>query len=315
MTPLFDDVGYGIYCIDVDYFRKRLACCYLMVEGDAAAIIETGTSLSRDNVLATMAAVGVTPEQVQYVIPTHVHLDHAGGAGALMAVLPNAKLVVHPRGARHLINPEKLIAGTIAVYGEQRFAQLYGEILPIDEHRVVESSDQMELFLNGRRLELRDTPGHAAHHHCVWDERSKGWFSGDTFGLSYEDMLVNRRRFGMITTTPVQFDPAAMSASVQMMLSYRPERVYLTHYNVIENPQEIGQQLLRQIQPVCDIALAAKDNESRQQTIKQNLLNFFIGEMRKLDTDIDQRAMHESIAMDVELDAQGLDVWLQRQIQ
>lgn len=313
MNPLFDDLGHGIYCIDIHYARDRLACCYLVVEGDQAAIVETGTVPSCDNVLATIAELGLTPEQVRYIVPTHVHLDHAGGAGALMEACPNAELVVHPSGARHLIDPSKLIAGTIAVYGEENYRALYGDIVPVAAERVVESRDGMVLDLNTRPLLLRHTPGHANHHHSIWDARSKGWFSGDIFGVSYEKLHVSGQRYGVITTTPVQFDPKAMRDSVQLMLDYSPARIYLTHFSVIDNPQQVGQQLLEQIEPFCQIAHNNLHAADRVDRIEAELMAYFLADIAQRDSTADLDLMRDWLTMDLKLSAQGLDVWLTRQ--
>ena len=160
---------------------------------------------------------------MDWVLTTHVHLDHAGGAGALMQALPNARCAVHPRGARHLAEPSKLIAGSIAVYGEERFRELYGEIVPIDEARMLVPEDGERIRLGSRSLELIHTPGHALHHYCVVDREHDRIFSGDTFGLSYRDFDVDGREFILPTTTPVHFDPEALCHSVDRLMAYRPE--------------------------------------------------------------------------------------------
>ena len=131
----------GITAIDADYVRPRLEAAHLVVDGGRAAFVDTGTTHSLPNLLAALEAKGIDRAEVDWVLTTHVHLDHAGGAGALMRELPNARCAVHPRGARHLVEPSKLIAGSIAVYGEERFRELYGEIVPIEESRCLSPED------------------------------------------------------------------------------------------------------------------------------------------------------------------------------
>ena len=155
MKPILIEYEAGITCIDAMYVQAGHACCYLMVENDRAAFIDTGTGHSVPYLLETLKFKNLSIEDVDYVIPTHVHLDHAGGAGLLMSKLPNAKLVIHPRGAPHMINPEKLIAGATAVYGEDKFYELFGDVLPIDENRVMVAEDGVEIDLNGRILKIR----------------------------------------------------------------------------------------------------------------------------------------------------------------
>ena len=160
----------GIFLIDSHYVRSGLAAIYLLVESGRAALLETGCNASLPFVLAALEQQNIAPENVDYVIPTHVHLDHAGGAGGMMRAFPNAQLVVHPRGARHMIDPSKLIAGTIAVYGAEATERLYGEILSIDAARIIEAPDGLTVNLAGRRLLCLDVPGHSRHHIAVIDE-------------------------------------------------------------------------------------------------------------------------------------------------
>ena len=181
----YTSLGFGITCIDAAYVKPGVACFYLMEEEGECAVLETGTCHSVASLQRLMADRDLAPEQVRYVIPTHVHLDHAGGAGTMMSIFPEAQLLIHPRRARHMTDPERLISGATEVYGEELFRQLYGDIQPVDSSRVVSMADGEKVSLGGRQLEFRHTRGHAEHHFCVWDEVSQGWFSGDMFGVSY----------------------------------------------------------------------------------------------------------------------------------
>ncbi|TXT21253.1 MAG: beta-lactamase-like protein [bacterium] len=176
---------HGIVTLDADYLRPGLAAVHLIVEDGGVAIVDTGTNHAVPSVLAELRGLGLGPEAVDYVIVTHVHLDHAGAAGALLQNCPNAKLVVHPKGARHMIDPAKLVAGSIAVYGREHFYAHYGDIVPAPAERVIEAGDGFRLDFRGRTLSFLDTPGHARHHYCIHDQRSNSLFTGDTFGISY----------------------------------------------------------------------------------------------------------------------------------
>ncbi|MDH5355416.1 MAG: MBL fold metallo-hydrolase, partial [Gammaproteobacteria bacterium] len=158
--------------MDSGYIQREYAAIYLIQEADEIAIIETGTFHSIPNVLALMSDLGVSNDQVKYVIPTHIHLDHAGGVSAMMDLFEQARLIVHPRGARHMIDPSRLVAGSMAVYGEEPFKRLYGEINPVDESRVDIANDLDVYSLAGRDLVFIDTPGHARHHFCIYDAKS-----------------------------------------------------------------------------------------------------------------------------------------------
>jgi len=228
-------LAHGLYCIDALYVKPQVAAIYLLQQADEVAIIETGTYYSVANVLATLAELGIAKSQVKYVIPTHVHLDHAGGAGEMMRQFEQARLIIHPRGARHMIDPQKLIAGTIDVYGEEAFKQLYGSIEPIPEARVELAPDLASFDVGGRELIFIDTPGHARHHFCIYDQLSDGVFTGDTFGISYAPMKQLVR--GLIPSTPpVQFDPPALQQSISRIMSFNPSRLYLTHYGEFLDP-------------------------------------------------------------------------------
>ncbi|MDX2465518.1 MAG: MBL fold metallo-hydrolase, partial [Porticoccus sp.] len=331
----FENLGSGIYCIDARYVSQGVACCYLMVEGCDVAIIETGTAYTADAINEALLSLGLSDESVRYIIPTHVHLDHAGGAGVLMQRYPEAQLVIHPRGARHMINPTQLIAGSKAVYGEEKFTQFYGEIVPVSEGRVHAAEDGEKLNLNGRVLEFRHTPGHAEHHFCIWDAETKGWFSGDTFGISYQSMgkilggkalegnvfggknsdVEKSDRFIIPTTSPVQFNPDRLLASIDLMMSYDPERFYLTHYSVLEQPKQQADLLRVQIEDYRKIALSLREELDREKKIYQAVKDMTLARIATEQPTLDIKAMEKVLEMDFELNAQGLNVWLGKQKQ
>ncbi|MCB1666793.1 MAG: MBL fold metallo-hydrolase [Porticoccaceae bacterium] len=309
---LWKSLGSGIYCVDAGYIKPGIACCYLIVEAGEVAIVETGTSHTVPTIMSLLAELNLSPEAVRYIIPTHVHLDHAGGAGVLMEQCPNAELVIHPRGARHMADPEKLVAGTIAVYGEKKFAALYGDIPPVDSSRIIAAEDGRVINLNGRMLDVRDTPGHADHHFCIWDEQSKGWFSGDTFGISYQGMSLTNGRYIIPTTTPVQFNPDKLVASVQLLMSYRPERFYLTHYGMVESAEALATQLMEQIEQMAALALRVEGGDNTEQMIERGLQQLVTERAAAIQPDFNKTALADLLAMDVHLNAQGLAVWLER---
>ena len=180
MLPFIKQLKHKIIQVDTGYQRPGLAACYLIIDQDRVAIIDTGVEQTISRIMQVLQAKGLSEENVDYVVPTHVHLDHAGGAGKLMAVCKHAQMVIHPFGSRHMIDPSKLIAGAQAVYGEQGLRDSVGEIIAVDEQRVIEAADMFRFTVGSRELQIVDTPGHARHHFCVWDEMSKGFFTGDT---------------------------------------------------------------------------------------------------------------------------------------
>ncbi|HLM53091.1 MAG TPA: MBL fold metallo-hydrolase [Pseudoxanthomonas sp.] len=308
---------HGIHTIDTAFQRDHFDAAYLIVEEGRSAFVDCGTNHSVPRMLAALAANGLAPADVDWLLLTHVHLDHAGGAGALMAQLPNATLVVHPRGAPHMIDPSRLIAGATAVYGEEEMQRSYGRILAVPEERVVIAEDGHRVDLNGRPLLCIDTPGHARHHFCVWDARSRGWFTGDTFGLSYRELDSARGAFILPTTTPVQFEPEALKASIARLLERDPQEMHLTHYGRVTDVERLARELVDQVDEMvaiareCDAANVAPDERHRR--LAEALAALCLRRVRDHGCPLDDAGVLRVLAMDIELNAQGLGVWLDRE--
>lgn len=304
--------AHGIHSLDSGFLRPRLDAIHLIVEKGRAAFIDTGTFESVPLMLAALERLGLGVDSVDYVILTHVHLDHAGGAGLAMQKLPNAKLVVHPRGAPHMIDPSKLWAATVAVYGEARARKDYDELLPIPPVRVIEAGDGFSLKLAGHReLGFIDTPGHAKHHYCVWDQTARALFTGDTFGLSYRDIDQDGRTFIFPTTTPTQFDPPALHASVDRLLALNPRAIYLTHYSEITDIARMGADLHRLIDAHAELGLRwadCADHAQREAGLTAGVHQLVVDEARRANAD--EARWLEAFSNDIALNAQGLASWL-----
>ncbi len=274
--------------------------------------MDCGTNHSVPNLLATLDTAGLAPADVDWLLVTHVHLDHAGGAGALMARLPNARLVVHARGARHMIDPSKLIAGATAVYGEEEMRRSYGGIIAVPEERVVVAEDGHAVDLRGRPLLCLDTPGHARHHYCVWDARSHGWFTGDTFGLSYRELDSDKGPFILPTSSPVQFEPEALKDSIARLMSYRPTSMFLTHYGRVGDVERLAQDLYEQIDAVVAIGRSCEDRADRHRCLVAALRALYLERAQAHGCPLDDAGVEKVLGMDIELNAQGLASWLDR---
>lgn len=305
---VYQSLGYGITCIDAGYLAPGVACFYLMEQGDACAVLETGTSHSVPRLEQLLRERGISREQVRYVIPTHVHLDHAGGVGAMMRIFPEAKLLIHPRGARHMVAPGRLVEGATAVYGETLFQQLYGEIEAVDAGRVHSVQDGEVFDLGGRPLEFRHTRGHAEHHFCIWDLTSRGWFSGDMFGVSYPWCRFPGWDFVLPSTTPSQFDPDAFLASLQLLDSYNPDRLYLTHHGELVYSRDKLALLRDQIACYREFA---QDDALDPARLQERLADYAIGLLRQRSGSDDTLAWRKALAFDMQLNAQGLMLWRQ----
>jgi glyoxylase-like metal-dependent hydrolase (beta-lactamase superfamily II) len=311
-----EDLGDGITAIDTGLERPLFDASHLVVEGGRAAFVDVGTGHSAPRLLAALEERGLGPADVELVILTHVHLDHAGGAGALLRHLPRAKLVVHPRGARHMIDPSALVAGASAVYGAEEVRRTYGEIVPVDPGRIVEAPEGLVLELADRPLLFLDTPGHARHHVCVWDEASRSFFTGDTFGLAYRELATERGAFILPTTTPVQFDPEALEASIERLLSRNPRAMILTHYSRVTDVERLSRDLLEQVRALVGIARAEDQAPggpgTRHARLAAALEAYFVARARAAGCRPPPAEVKRLLALDVELNTQGLEVWLDK---
>jgi glyoxylase-like metal-dependent hydrolase (beta-lactamase superfamily II) len=301
----FESLAFDIHCIDALYIKPRGASIYLLRAGDEVAIIETGTYHSLANVLATLQVLDIDCAQVKYVIPTHVHLDHAGGAGAMMRQFADASLIIHPRGAAHMIDPGRLIEGTIGVYGAERFERLYGSIEPIPQERIIIAEDEASYRLAQRELIFIDTPGHARHHFCVVDALGSGVFTGDTFGISYDSMKSLPR--GLLPTTPpTQFDPPALRRSIARIMEFRPERLYLTHYGEFLDP---ASQLASFDQWIDEYVDACGSGDSSAPDFVEILERDLLQRVMSGLGEGNDESLRSVIGHDIRLNAQGLAYW------
>lgn len=331
MTNELLDYGSGIYAFDAGYLRPHLAAVHLIVHEGRAAFIDTGTNATLPHALAALETLGMTANSVDYVILTHIHLDHAGGAGTMMAAMPNARLVVHPRGARHMAEPSKLLAGVEAVYGKQRTRELYGELKPVAAERIIEAHEGTAISLAGRKLLCLDAPGHARHHIVIHDIASRGIFTGDTLGIAYRELYVDGRPFLFPTTTPSQFEPEALAASIERIGALAPQAAYLTHFGQMLDPCARIPALLRQLGEFVRIAREAAQKvpagdpkvaqsehgtgadktpaETLHAAIVPPLRDYLMAEARSHGVRLTDTALEDVLLGDIELNAQGLALW------
>jgi len=303
----------GITAVDTEYIRPGLAAAHLIQHDGAAAFVDVGTNYSVPHLLGALHELGIAPEAVEYVFITHVHLDHAGGAGLLMQALPQARLVVHPRGAPHLIEPARLIAASKAVYGEERYRELYGELVPVPAQRVLTTTDDQHLTLRGRSFQVLHTPGHALHHYCLMDVAHRNLFTGDTFGLSYRELDTAQGAFGVPTTTPTQFDPEQLVASIDRLMATGPRAAYLMHYSRVTGLPALAASLKAQIPALAAIAqrhAAAADPYAAISAAMRALWIELAGRHGLADP---AASVDEYLSKDIDLNTQGLIAWTQRQ--
>lgn len=303
---------HGITAVDADYIRPGLAAAHLIEHAGRAAFVDVGTNHSVPLLLAALAELGIARDAVDWVLLTHVHLDHAGGAGVLMRELPKARAVIHPRGAAHLADPAKLIAASMAVYGEARYRELYGELVPIARERMLIMQDGQRIELAGRPLQLLDTPGHALHHYSIVDLDYANVFTGDTFGLSYRELDTAAGAFVVPTTTPTQFDPQQLIASIDKLLAFRPRAAYLMHYSRVTGLERFGESLKRQVAELAELARRHAHAPDREAAIRAAMRAEWIALARGHGITLGESQLEAVLGKDLDLNAQGLVAWLDR---
>ena len=309
--PYLQALPHSIFVIDTGFYRPMFDASFLIVEDGRAAFVDTGTNFAVPRLLAALDDLGLAPESVDFVIPTHVHLDHAGGAGLLMQALPQATMLVHARGERHMIDPQLLYQGALAVYGQAEMDNAYGSLVPVPAARVQATHDGMTVQLAGRPLRFIDTPGHARHHHCIWDERSRGWFTGDTFGLSYREFDTANGAWVLPTSTPVQFEPEALRNSIERLLARDPEWMYLTHFGRVGDVRRLAGLLFEQIDAMVALGQQLKTAPDRHGALKSGLTALYRAQLQRHGV-LEVEAGISGLALDIELNAQGLGSWLDR---
>ena len=304
------DAGDGIVAIDTLYMRPSADASHLVISDGRGAFVDTGTNYSVPYLLDALEQYDLEPADIDYVFLTHVHLDHAGGAGSLMQQLPNAHCVIHPRGAPHMADPTKLIVGTEGVYGKQKARELYGEIVPIDADRIVEAGDEDRFSFGGREVRALHTEGHARHHYCLHDPHSRGVFTGDSFGISYRELDTEKGEFIFPTTTPPHFEPTEAHKAVDRIMAQDPGKVYLTHYSRVNDVGRLANDMHECLDGFVAIARRHQDREDRREAIERDLFEYLGERLVAHGYDKGRDAMWSFLQHDMILNSQGLDAWL-----
>jgi len=312
MKVVHEAVGKGILAIDTEYVRPRMDASHLIIDEGRAAFVDVGTWFSVPNLLSTLAAQGLDADAVDYILLTHIHLDHAGGAGRLAAALPRARVLVHPRGVSHIVDPTNLIAATKAVYGEARYAREYAEISGIPATRVGAVEDGQRIALGRRTFEFLHTPGHALHHVSIVDRDSAEVFTGDTFGVSYREFDTAAGEFILATTTPTQFDPGQLHASIDRILGLKPTSAYLTHYSRVRNLDKLGLDLHADIDAFVAIAHDVAEAPNRADLMQPRLFEHLFARLETHGYAGGSDEAHALLDGDIALNAAGLHAWLSR---
>lgn len=232
----------NFYCIDThDLNREQRTSSYLLID-EKITLIETSASPSMPYIVEGLNELHIDLEDIQYVIVTHIHLDHAGGAGLFLQSCPNAKFVVHPRGVSHMVDPSRLIASAKSVYGAD-FDRLFDPIVPIDAERIIEIGHEEVLSLGQHQLTFYHTEGHAKHHVSMLYSATNGLFVGDTTGVRYPEMESESIDLIIPSTSPNQYDPDTMEQSIQLYETLNATELYFGHFGAYKNPDEAYRQV------------------------------------------------------------------------
>lgn len=308
-------LGENLFLIDdFDLKQRERTGTYVLVE-DELTIIETSASPSIPYLLQGLKDLQLSPEDIKYIIVTHIHLDHAGGAGLFLSHCPNAKIVVHPKGARHLADPSRLIAGAQAVYGE-KFSELFEPILPIPSDSIIIMNDQDQLQIGSQcMLTFYDSPGHANHHFSIYHPTSNGMFTGDTVGVSYPQLLGDGIEFYLPTTSPNQFDPDKMRSSILKFEKMNLDKIYFGHYGMSNNPNEVYRQVRMWLNIFMDAAIQAFNEQQEYETRIKLSVQILHGKISDYLSSLGVSSGHPVytiIGLDLEVCSMGLIDYLQR---
>lgn len=301
-------IASNFYCIDThDLNRDERTSAYVLVD-EKIALIETAASPSVPYIIEGLKELSISLEEIDYLIVTHIHLDHAGGAGLFLQSCPNAKFVVHPRGASHMIDPSRLIASAKSIYG-QAFDQLFDPIVPVAADRVIEIGHGEVLPLGKHNLTFYHTEGHAKHHLSMHYSATNGMFVGDTTGVRYPEMDKEAIDLIIPSTSPNQYNPETMEKSIQFYENMNVSELYFGHYGVYKNPQEAYRQV-RYWTPLFlaegKKALAASDHFEEQTRLLDGRLKEIILQYLQAQGIPDHHPVYQTIPFDTNVSAMGI---------
>ena len=300
----------NIVSVDTNFVRPGLDASHLIIENSYAAFVDAGTNYSVPYLLEALKNNNLDVADVKYVFVTHVHLDHAGGAGKLLQYLPNAKLVIHPRGAKHLHDPTKLIASAVGVYGKNIFFDLFGDIKPIPLNKMILVEDRAIIKMGNRSFTCFYTEGHARHHYCIFDKTSKSVFAGDSFGVSYRELDTNQGEFIFPSTSPTQFDPKEAHKAIDRILSYNPNIIYLTHFSHIESIERLAMDLHCSIDVFVKIAMENRNSTQRTTLMRMAMEQYLVESLLLHGCDFTEKEISKMLAVDIKVNTMGLEYWL-----
>ncbi len=297
--------------VDCNYVEPGFAASYLLVKEGTGLFVECNTNFAIPFLLEAAKAEGLSPDDIKGLIITHVHLDHAGGAGLFLKTFPHAILYSHPRAARHAIDPSKLIASATAVYGERFMEECYGKILPCDAARVRVLEDGVGVDFAGVELQTKHVRGHANHHLVVFEPTTRTLFTGDSCGVTYPK--INQKHAPentwvvLASTSPTDFEGEAALASIDWIEALAPDRLAPTHFGFIprDHHARTFQMLRDQIRFSMDLLQRIRSEKLLESEVIEILRDWLIQYFKSDGIEFD-RADLELLAIDIKVNSQGL---------
>jgi glyoxylase-like metal-dependent hydrolase (beta-lactamase superfamily II) len=269
----------GLAYIDLEFLGRRHAIATAVVHGAGeVALIDPGPSTSLDVLERRLRESGIGLQDVTHLLLTHIHLDHAGAAGTLVRRYPRLRVLVHERGAPHLVDPSKLMSSATRLYGD-RMDRLWGEVLPVPQDNVVTLAGGETIEAGGRRFEIAYTPGHASHHVSFFDAASGIAFVGDTAGVLIDGGYV------LPPTPPPDIDLELWSASVARIEQWAPATIFMTHFGPVAAVRPHMQALLSNLQTLASLALTTLREPGDDDQRRARFLDGLRLELRKQMTE------------------------------
>ena len=297
---LITEIAPGVLEIDTLLGGWTGATAGYLITGSAPLLIETGSQSSVATLTGALSRLGIGADDLAGIAVTHIHLDHAGGVGDVARIFPNAKVYVHELGARHLVDPTRLVDSAARVYGEL-LDSLYGRLDPTDSERIVVLGDDELIDIGGRSVRAINSPGHAKHHLAFLDESSGMLFAGDALGVQLPNGGVLRP-----ATPPADFDFSQAVESMRRFSALRPAQIALTHYGPIPlAPEVLLDEAEERLREWVDVAEAAY---GRGDDIAEALAQTFAHQND--DIDEDQRDRIETLN-GIHSNAAGLRRWIE----
>ena len=227
-----ETIAESLYRLEVILPRGRYLFTVYLIDAGGGVLIEPGPASIVPSIQEGMKQLGM--KGLSYIIPTHIHMDHGGGSGALAVLFPQARVVVHPRGLKHMLDPSRLIEGTKKAYGDD-FELKYGAILPVPQFQLVVPADGETLSINGRKLQIVYAPGHAPHQIAIFDKKTSGLFCGEALGVP----LPGEEGVALPAVSVADFNPDLYVETIQKLKQLNPRVLYFSHNGGVRDPDKL----------------------------------------------------------------------------